>query len=96
MKKHGYKFRRDYSVRVIPSKGKKIKFGRVSTRKLEGGKKTEGGYLNPVQIKEQLDKETITIIGTNPHTLNGIEYPRAITINKGITYMSCGIIKEES
>lgn len=85
MRKHGYKFRRDYSIKVIPAKTKKVKFGRVSTRKQQGGEKNEAGlYLNPVQVKRQLDNETILL-----------EDGRAVTLHNGITYLSCGDVPEE-
>ena len=83
MKKYGYKFKRNYSLRAIANKTSyEIKFGILSTRKQTGGVKQEDGtYLNPLHIKERLDDTTITL-----------EDGRAVTVHKGITYLSSGRI----
>jgi len=88
VKKFGYKFRRDYSITVIPRKSNEIKFGRRSSRKQRGGSKQEDGtYLNPLKMLERLDDTTILID-------EGKEIPRAVTVHKGVTYLSCGFIQD--
>ena len=81
MKKYGYKFRRNYSLRVMQIENScEIKFGILSTRKQSGGiKQEDGDYLNPIQIKERLDDTTILA-----------EDGRVVTVHKGITYLSTG------
>ena len=85
MKKYGCKFRRDYTIKVIPTKSNTLKFGRISTRKQKGGSKLEEGrYLNPLKIKERLDDTTIRL-----------EDDRIVTVHRGITYLSCGTLPEK-
>lgn len=87
MKKYGYKFKRDYTIRVMPTPDNNILIGKLSSKKKKGGVKvdeTTDEYLNPVKVIEKLDDNTVKI-----------EDGRLITIHKGIGYISCGLVEAQ-